>query len=361
MTSFNLYPYLILIGGSILVATAWLLHQARAQTQRSQELVRLNEQLSFDLPDFLRSCWPALQAGGFSGLHWQLDWYGASLRGSSGAETDRVLYEKFQVQEITLEVHLYQGQRSWEQRYFSSVLAQNFFLLVRMDMWIKLGTVRGTFDQTAKLTVFLQHDMKNLLQLITLAADQIESVSPGKEERLIASLRGALPSMRNRADHMLKALVNNPVPGKRITLDLAEVFRSSAAIHELTAHLLGNAEVTVHEESLHSIVDNLLGNYGQQARRFARQVQLTIGIQTSEGQVIVEITDPEGQPCEWPERLFEPFWSEHGSGRGIGLYQSRQLAQAAGGNLHAIAPEHHPLRFILTLPASGRECDLIHK
>lgn len=360
MTSFNLYPYLILIGGSILAATAWLLHQARAQTQRSQALIQLNEQLSFDLPNFLRGCWPALQAGGFAGLRWQLDWYGASVRGASGVETDRVLYEKFRVQEIELEIQLFQGRRGWEQRYFSSVLAQNFFLLVRMDMWIKLGTVRGTFDQTAKLTVFLQHDMKNLLQLITLAADQIEYVAPGKEEKLLASLRGALPSMRDRADHMLKALVSNPVPGKRITVDLAEVFRSSATIHELTAQVRGSAEVTVPGESLHSIVDNLLGNYAQQARRAGVGPELLVELQTISGQAVVEITDPAGSPCPWPERLFEPFWSEHGSGRGIGLYQSRQLAQAAGGSLHAVAPQDAPLRFILKLPAIDRESDLLH-
>ena len=361
MTSFNLYPYLILIGGSILAATAWLLHQARAQTQRSQTLIQLNERLSFDLPDFLRQCWPALQAGGFAGLRWQLDWYGASVRGASGVETDRVLYEKFQVQEIELEIQLFQGRRGWEQRYFSSVLAQNFFLLVRMDMWIKLGTVRGTFDQTARLTVFLQHDMKNLLQLITLAADQIEYAAPGKEARLLASLRGALPAMRDRADHMLKALVNNPVRGKPVTVDLASMFRSSAAIHELAAQVSGTADVTVPGESLHSIVDNLLGNYAQQARRSARSLCVHISLQTLAGQAVVEITDPEDHPCLWPERLFEPFWSEHGSGRGIGLYQSRQLAQAAGGSLHVEAPADGPLRFILKLPAAERECAPDHR
>jgi hypothetical protein len=82
VTTFNLYPYLILVGGSILAATAWLLYQARSQAQRSQSLVQLNEQLAFDLPDFLRQCWPALQKGGFAGLHWRLDWYGVTLSGA---------------------------------------------------------------------------------------------------------------------------------------------------------------------------------------------------------------------------------------------------------------------------------------
>jgi signal transduction histidine kinase len=355
----DLYPYLILAGGSILLATAWLLHQARTQAQRSQALVQLNEKLGFDLPDFLRQCWPALEGGGFAGLRWQLDWYGISLRGAEGVETHRVLYESFKVQEIELEVHLYQGQRSWEQRYFSSVLAQNFFLLVRMDIWIKLGTVRRTFDQTAKLTVFLQHDMKNLLQLITLAGDQVEYAIPGKEAVLLASLRAALPAMRERADHMLKALVNNPVPGKRADLELAAVFRSSASIHELPVQVSGTAMVCIPGESLHSIVDNLLGNYAEQVRRGA-DLRVCVDIEQQDERVRVHLHDPAGEPCPWPERLFEPFWSEHGTGRGIGLYQSRQLAQAAGGNLLVEAPGDGPLRFTLFLPLAKRERALGH-
>lgn len=350
MTSFSLYPYLILAGASIILATAWLLHQARAQTQRSQELIKLNETLKFDLPDFLRQCWPALRAGGFAGLHWELQWYGATVQGASGQETNRVLYEKFQLQEVSLEVYLYQGQRGWEQRYFSSVLAQNFFLLVRMDLWIKLGTVRATFDQTARLTVFLQHDMKNLLQLITFAADQIEYDAAGHEDKLLASLRVSLPAMRERANHMLKVLVSDPAPGKRKTFDLADYLHSTAGIHELRVAIAGNASVCLPEQSLHSIVDNLLGNYGQQARQHQRSVTVQVTITASDGMVTVQLEDPEGLPCEWPERLFEPFWSEHGGGRGIGLYQARQLAQAAGGNLVAVAAPDSPLRFQLSLP-----------
>jgi signal transduction histidine kinase len=352
VTTFSLYPYLILAGISILLATAWLLHQARAQTQRSQALIRLNESLKFDLPDFLRQCWPALKAGGFAGLRWQLQWYGASVNGSSGAETSRVLYEKFQVQEIILEIYLYQGQRGWEQRYFSSVLAQNFFLLVRMDMWIKLGTVRGTFDQTARLTVFLQHDMKNLLQLITLAADQVEYDAPGHEDRLLSSLRVSLPAMRDRAGHVLKALVNDPAPGKRKSVDLVEVIQSSAMIHELSAEIDGQARVSVPEQSLHSIIDNLLGNYGQQGRRLESRVTVNVSLRVEKGFASIEFKDPDGAPCEWPERLFEPFWSEYGRGRGIGLYQARQLAQAAGGSLVADAVSGRPLKFTLILPAA---------
>lgn len=67
--------------------------------------------------------------------------------------------------------------------------------------------------------------------------------------------------------------------------------------------------------------------------------------------VTIRLYDLYGKPCLNPERLFEPFWSEHGKGRGIGLFQSRQLANQWGGTIHFEAPADGPLVFIIQLPA----------
>ena len=82
MTTVDLYPYLILIGASILVASARMLFHYRTQSSRGQQLILLNEELEYDLPDFLRSCWPILQEGRFVGIKWELDWFGTSISGS---------------------------------------------------------------------------------------------------------------------------------------------------------------------------------------------------------------------------------------------------------------------------------------
>mgnify|MGYP003674816131 CR=1 FL=1 len=351
MTTINLYPYLILIGASILAATGWLLYRAREQTKRGQELVQLNEKLSFDLPDFLRQCWPALQAGGFEGLSWRLEWFGASISGEEGALTEGVLYQHFEVQEINLDIRLYHNKRGWEQRYFSQVMADNFFLLVRMDIWIKLGTIRGTFDQTAKMTVFLQHDMKNLMQLVSLAAGQLENQVPGQEDKLIASLQKSIPSIRDRAQHMLSALVRSQNRGKKQSVDVVAVLHNTASMFELPVSISGAATAAVSSEALHSILENLLGNYASMLmQQDAAQQDLQILVEQDNETVTVQIEDIHGKAINFPERLFEPFWSEHGRGRGIGLYQSRQLAIEEGGSLEALSRENQPLRFVLKLP-----------
>ncbi|MDA1372410.1 MAG: hypothetical protein O2971_16820 [Proteobacteria bacterium] len=171
MTMASLYPYLILIGISIILATTWLLGQARRRARITNELVTLNQQLGFDLPDFLRRCWTPLSKAGFRGISWQLDWFGSSLAHTEGAEGEIFIHRKLEVEDITLMVNLYDGKRRFEQRYFSTVLSDSFFLLLYTDMWVKLGTVQGAFAQTAKMSVFLQHDMKNIVQLISLVAE----------------------------------------------------------------------------------------------------------------------------------------------------------------------------------------------
>ena len=98
----ELYPYLIIIGSSILIASGWLLYSYRTQILLSQKLIRLNEELNYDLPDFLRQCWPSLKESGFTGLDWSLDWFGTYVSGSNGNKKGREIEKRFEVQEISL-------------------------------------------------------------------------------------------------------------------------------------------------------------------------------------------------------------------------------------------------------------------
>jgi signal transduction histidine kinase len=357
------YPYLILIGISILAGIGWLLYQFRTHALLIQELIRLNEKLEYDLPDFLRQCWQSLQKGGIEGISWNLDWFGTTVSGSNGKTEGPVIEKTFEVQEITLLIHLHFPKPGWVQRYFSEplwvqryfidTLAENFFLLVRMNLWIKLGTVKGAFDQSAKMTVFLQHDVKNMAQLISLSADQLENPIPGQEDKILESMKTAIPAVRDRAQHMLNALTNTLDTGKQSELQLEQFLEQTASAYELPVKLSGKAVVSVQKDTLQSIIDNLLGNYSRQSKKINQPtLDLQINLEKEGDLVVTKISDRNGEPCLWPERLFEPFWSEHGSGLGIGLYQARQQAMAAGGKLTVDAMPDKPLCFILSLPTT---------
>jgi len=349
----NLYPYLILIGASIIVATTWLLSQARRRASITKELVSLNEELEFDLPNFLRQCWRPLSKAGFRGLEWELDWFGSSVLHQEGSHGEACIDRILEVEDIRLRVRLFDGKRRFEQRYFSTLVSESLFLLLYTDMWVKLGTVQGTFAQTAKMNVFLQHDMKNIVQLISLVAEQLSGTPAGKEAKLLESLRAVMPTLRERSERFLNTLSSAPPDAEMTPIDLCDSFHKTAKIHDLTIIIEGSGEVLANEQSVNSVFDNLFGNYVDESRRNSDvQPDIKVSIAEEDDQVRIEITDINGRPCLWPERLFEPFWSEKGDGLGIGLYHARQLVTGAGGTLQALTPAQEPMTFVVSLPRS---------
>lgn len=356
MTTVDLYPYLIIIGGSILIASARMLFHYRKQSSRGQELIRLNEKLEYDLPDFLRLCWPILLDGRFVGMSWELDWFGTRLSNIEGSQRGNVIEKRFEVQEIHVDVRLYHEQKGWDQQHFTETLAENFFLLVRMNMWIKLGSTERAFDQAARVNVFLQHDVKNMIQLLGLMSDHCNNTEEGQEKELVKSLQQTIPAVRDRARHMLSELSENTSDTKETeqeapVIRLDKALSETALIYNLPISINGQASVSIRKENLQSIIDNLLGNYSYQDRKSGENlVELEVKLAVKDGQIFTTISDPKGQPCLWPERLFEPFWSELGMGRGIGLYQAKHLAENSGGTLSITSDANEPLKFVLTLP-----------
>ena len=292
-------------------------------------------------------------------MQWELDWFGTSMSESYGTTRGELMEKLLEVSEIRLKIRLFHTRRGWERRYFSQAQAESFFLLLRMNIWIKIGSVQAAFDQTAKMTVFFKHDVKNMVQLLSLSAEQLQHTPPGQEKKLLDNLRAAIPAVLDRAEHMLRALSEQPSRAKRQQelldeppIALEEILAQTARLYDLPVSIEGKASIFTNKDRLLSIVDNLLGNYSRLARTNNQRPHLAIILNQQDNMATITIEDNLGHPFAWPERLFEPFWSEHGDGRGIGLYQSRQQANAAGGDLSAIAEPGKPLRFLLTLPVA---------
>ncbi len=355
MTIADLYPYLILVGSSIILAAVWLLAQARMRARISNELVSLNESLAFDLPDFLRNCWEQLAKAGFQGIDWQLNWFGTEISHSEGERGEVIIERELVVQDITLRVHLYDSKRRFEQRYFSALVAESFFLLLYTDMWMKLGTVQGAFTQAAKMSVFLQHDMKNVVQLISLLAEQLENSKAEEEAKLLDSVKVVIPTLQERSESFLRSLSQQHAAEEKRPISVASAIERAAQIHNLEIELAGDGLVAINEQSLNSICDNLFGNYVDERVSYPNDpFQLQISINETGNELEIAISDVCGRPCINPERLFEPFWSAKGSsGLGIGLYQARQLVGAGGGTLTASAEADKPVKFVIKLPKFG--------
>ena len=331
-----LYQILIASGITIVAVVAYLWWQARSASQLNLALIRLNEQKKFDVPSFLQSVWPLLKESGLRGLVWELNWYGVVILGDNGSREGKVITRRIAISEMTLEIHFYQKQRG-EKRYFDTTLIETLMLLLQTDMWIKAGSVDTTISQMAKLTLFLEHDMKNVAQFIQLMSDQLEMVTPEKEQQLLKYLSRAAPMMRQRADHIVKTLTMSQIQEEVATLvQIDQVLDRLCHLYQLDYELHGQASIMLLENTFENALENILKNYqDMQLRNAKEKPTVQIQIQTENQKTKIQITSSNAMQVEHLERLFEPFWSSNSDGLGIGLYQAKHMLEKCNATISA--------------------------
>jgi signal transduction histidine kinase len=218
-------------------------------------------------------------------------------------------------------------------------------------MWIKAGAIDATLTQMSKLTLFLQHDMKNVAQFIQLMADQLTTVPPGKEQQVLDYLRSAAPLIRHRADRIVQTLTAGQVQGEPMhLLQLHEVLTQLCDLYRLDYRISGTAQINVPENTLECALDNVLKNYSDIfLREGGVKPAVSIAIITHENALEICITSNNSVPTAHIERLFEPFWSSDSAGLGIGLYQAKQILEMCQGTISATQSVNGQLQFQISI------------
>ncbi len=88
---------------------------------------------------------------------------------------------------------------------------------------------------------------------------------------------------------------------------------------------------------LHQVMWNLLGNALRHSRRAAGSVRIRVRAGGVPAAVELHVVDDgEGVPAELREHVFEPFFTTHSRGTGLGLYIARELCEANNARLELI-------------------------
>ena len=345
-----LYQILIAIGITIAAVVAYLWWQARSASQLNLALIRLNKQKQFDVPSFLQSVWPLLKESGLRGFVWELNWYGVVIHGDNGNRDGKVITRNISISEMTLEIHFYQKQRG-EKRYFDTTLIETLMLLLQTDMWIKAGSVDATISQMAKLTLFLEHDMKNVAQFIQLMSDQLEMVTPEKEQQLLKYLTRAAPMIRQRADHIVKTLTMSQTQEEVATLvQIDKLLHRLCHFYQLEYELHGQASMLLLENTFENALENILKNYQDiHLRDGTEKPFVQIQLETENKKTIISITSNNTSQIDHIERLFEPFWSSNADGLGIGLYQAKHMLEKCNATITASKSPTDQVLFLIEI------------
>jgi len=155
---------------------------------------------------------------------------------------------------------------------------------------------------------------------------------------MVSSERGALTARRQQCrveDHCHNAVAAQP------------------AARRATVECEPGLVALVQPGHLDQILANLLSN----ADKYAGGATLVCATTDPSGQVEISVVDAgPGIPADFRDDLFQRFSrsasTAHVTGTGLGLFISRELARANGGDLHHRDAEPTGSRFVVTLPSA---------
>jgi signal transduction histidine kinase len=214
-------------------------------------------------------------------------------------------------------------------------------------------------DREDDLLEALAHELKTPVKAIRLLAEAVRSsagsVSP---EQLTRSMESIL-----RCSAFMGALVERLGSGEGFTalrrrpVDIVPVVRETiddiAAIldsHMVAPALSDRAVAVADPVAVRQVLVNLLTNAAAYSPTGS---VITVRLGEDEGRVLLSVEDRcEGIPAADQARLFERWEraNEQPNGSGLGLYLSRLIARAHGGDLLLTSGDAPGCRFTLSLP-----------
>ena len=198
-----------------------------------------------------------------------------------------------------------------------------------------------------RLTASMAHEIRNPLSAITQAAELLQDE---KRTEMQARLTRIVNDNARRIERMIRDVL---ALGRREQAEPEAVPLAAFSEERIAAHsLAGEAERVVYRievapevtlaldrAHLHQILDNLVAN----ARRYCSGGEGAVRLYAEpfpDGRIGLHVRDDgAGVPDEVLVHLFEPFFTTHPKGTGLGLYIARELAEANDATLELVGGE----------------------
>lgn len=298
--------------------------------------------------------WPyqaqaALRLAGVVALHWRGEWLGHALDDSWGRAPAHAAHWQRSVRasdDIQVEISAWWCAARGERAALAAVACRFFWLQWQAAARQQAGQLQATLAARARHALGLLHDMRNFAQWAVWTADAFASAQD--DAALLEQARALAQrsdEVRTRAQALLARARGASAQDAAPPADLALLVRNTAALHGLPLALHGQAHSRTPTVTWISILDNLFINAMQ--HRKPQQPAPVGRLSTRDGLCEFELRLP-GQTLDIPpQHLFVPLKSGRGDGLGLGLWQARRAARAAGGDLTA---HTDPLCFVVRLP-----------
>jgi putative PEP-CTERM system histidine kinase len=208
-----------------------------------------------------------------------------------------------------------------------------------------------------RLSTFVIHDVKNAISMLSLLLQNLESgKGAAVTDHVMTTIRQATAKLSLLTDRFSGSSESLKLKRRACTLEAlvtqyAHRLKDSFPSVEFRLPTGPGTQIQADPEQIGRVLENLFINA---CEAMQGRGTLTISIRTQDKQVELEVTDTgPGMEVEFlRERLFRPFATTKKKGLGIGLYQSREIVRAHGGQLWAKSEVGVGTIFTLTLPAT---------
>ena len=347
-------PLLLVTAGlALLAASLRLTCLARRHRNCMEKLLQLaNGKLEpLELP---AAAWPLLAQAGWQHLAWEGVWFGQNIAGTQGNAPNpspTALCFEAGSDETRLHLRFSHTALRGEKRLFADQLAHVFVLMLETRLRARSEALAAALAQRARLSLYLQHDMRNMAQWVGwVAADFSASTDPESLLDAAQRLRDNAALAQDRAERLITALAQ--IPSSADTpeaVDLRQAIQQAAQLAGFQAEIKGEAQAWMGKTLLAHLLDTLFASLAP-AWRASIQIQPVFQLHSAEkAEIDFYCPWPNESPPLTPEKLFEPFADGRPGGLGFGLYQARKSVSDAGGELSA-QPSPGGLSFQLRLP-----------
>jgi signal transduction histidine kinase len=243
----------------------------------------------------------------------------------------------------------------WEKKYLNTLIIETLFLLIKTDIAQHLKSISTAFNESTKLNTFINHDIKNITQFISILEHNLQNLKDDSDQkRIVSYLKETTPALKIKSDRIIAALkhsADDNLPEWE-TVNPAELAHHIASIFKVELEIEDefNNTIFTDKHGLIVIFENIIKNFYDKKLK-EKNITLNLRIRQKEKMLEMIFSDT-GSQINYPEKIFEPFYTEKEHGLGVGLYHSRTVAKKMGIHLSAQNIQGKP-SFILSLIISN--------
>ncbi|WP_457567871.1 ATP-binding protein [Desulfurobacterium sp.] len=179
------------------------------------------------------------------------------------------------------------------------------------------------------------HEVKNALSRLNMLAYRIGKDSPSKYAELMQDEVRKLAVFIEEASRINRpvSLTKRAVPLKKLVFDAVSEFSEVASLKGIEIEVnVGNTTVSVDYDKFLMVFRNLIKNAVEALADCRGRKVIKIDSRVDKGYLRIYVKDSGGY---LPEEIFKPFKTTKADGFGLGLYSSRRIVRAHGGDLKA--------------------------